>query len=194
MIKIDIQSQYTLDRPISGTSFDTDTQAKVDLLKQYMGNLIMYESESYTRGGITTVKLFSDGEKDFDIDHLNLIMSFEGSQVEGWRPYVKIAEADINNEVPEGLPNRVYSAIPEYEDEEGNVVSEVPERVKTWNEWFLNFSRNGVQGNYTATLNDGYWYYNLNYVSLNDDINGTELLLIHNSVDAELVDSLPVIE
>lgn len=131
--------------------------------------------------------------KELTINEFLLVMSLDSGEVEYFTPYVKISEADINNEVLEGLPNRTYPAYTDPSDEENPI--EVPERVKTWNEWLLNYSMDGVQGNYTATLIDGFWYYNVNgiYKGL-QYMTGSELMLIHNSVDAELVDEVPTIE
>lgn len=185
MIKISkIPSWYVIksdEEDFSGTEGLTELVAQV---RSYISNMVGYgKSVSLnTAGGYTSAELNGQAQSDFKLKHFLLVSDVIGGEVEYYIPYIKIADADMSNEVPEGLPNRL---VPATYDEEG--VELTPERVKTWTEW--------VQTNYTITTIEGYSYFRSNAGNYQGkSLTSSELLIIHNSTDAELVDSLPVIE
>lgn len=128
------------------------------------------------------------------VEEFRLLIPLDGGEVLGWRPIVKVLSAIKNNEVIDGLPNIDYPEIGEYINEEGVIVPTVPSRRKTWNEYFLNYSRDGVQGNYTCVENDEYTYYNTNGCNKGVALTGTQLNIIDNLDNMTLVNSVPTIE
>jgi len=116
------------------------------------------------------------------------VMELDKGDVIYFNPFIKIAESDFDNTLPEGLPNRIKAAVidPESPDSENPIILE-PERPKTWREWQI--------GNIIPELIEGYWYVNANYGNVNGvTLTGTELMIVYNSNDATLVDEKPVIE
>jgi len=192
MIKIKLKSLYVLNRPIAGTIFSPELQQRVNLLVKYLTNLYVYGVKPETSGGITTALLTKDAELEFDLDHFNLAMSFPATKIEGFKPFIKIAEGNINKQVPVELENSTYPE--EFEIKEGDIVihEAKPSKLKTWNEYFLNYSRNGVQGNYTPELKyNGYYYYKVIGSKKGEALTGKELLLISADTAVELIMTLP---
>ena len=129
---------------------------------------------------------------DFTVQELLVLTNFEGT-VEYFNPFIKVAEGNIDDEIPEGLPNRVYShqvGVKEEEDlidEDTGVVHtvEVPDyedRIHTWRTW----------RDSTHPLGEpikGFYYFMS--ATFGKTLASNELLTIHNSLSAELVDSIP---
>lgn len=126
------------------------------------------------------------------LEHFLMIMELDGGKVEYFNPFVKVLDSAMDNEIPEGLSNRTYiKTITEATyDEEGNELTPAvtEEVVKTWRQW--------QRGNINPQLyDDGYLYVRSNYGNFNGaSLSSKELLIIHNSTDAELVDETPKIE
>lgn len=124
---------------------------------------------------------------DFTVQELLVLANFEGT-VEYFNPFIKVAEADIDSEIPEGLPNRTYQeqigAETEF-DSETNEEIQVPtyeERIHTWRTW-----RDSTHP--LGEPIEGFYYFMS--ATFGKTLTSNELLIIHNSLSAELVDSIP---
>ena len=90
-----------------------------------------------------------------------------GGKVDGYNPMIRVAEADIDNEIPEGLPNRT--------DAEGN--------IRTWRTW-----RDDTHPLPEPEDIDGTLYYTFVSYTFGKALTDDELLIIYNSPDAQLID------
>ena len=203
-IKVKIQSQYILDSPMNGVSFDTETQAKVDLLQGYVGNMYKYGVKPNTGGGWTNAELVNGATQDFDFDHFNLVMSLEGSEVYDFWPQVKVLTTNMHNSTPIGLINSIKAAVMSEPIKEVDYTGDdyasyvesfesvelEPERQKTWFEWAH------IGFNYHTTEVEEYSYFGAHFcvVDKGRALTGTELQVIQSANDAELVIKIPVIE
>lgn len=138
-------------------------------------------------------KLWSVGDvlhaevKDFTVQEMLVLNRFDGG-VEYFNPFIKVAEADIDSEIPEGLPNRTYQEQVGTEtelDPETNEEIQVPtyqERIHTWRTW-----RDSTHP--LGEPIEGFYYFMS--ASFGNTLTSNELLIIHNSLTAELADSIP---
>jgi hypothetical protein len=177
MIRIQMNEKYVIEAPLSG-NVDYDPMAA-----SYRNNLLTWGCTSKKQGDLVVMELING--VTLDVTDFQFIMSKDNGDIKYWNPRIKIAEANINDEVPEGLPNRMTAEVWDYTDEENPVLIE-PSRPKTWVEWF------GV--NYPPIIIEGYHY----YVSVGGNkgfsLTGSELMIIHNTTGVELVTEMPVIE
>jgi len=118
--------------------------------------------------------------KELSVGEFLLIMSLDNSDVKYFNPFIKIATSALDNEIPEGITNRINPAVL---DEGGNEIT--PASIKTWREWVLQ--------NYTITDVEGYSYF-LSAAGTGCSLTSEELMIIYNSTDATLVDEIPIIE
>ena len=124
---------------------------------------------------------------DFTVQELLVLSNFEGT-VEYFNPFIKVAEADIDSEIPEGLPNRTYQeqiGVETELDPETNEEIQVPiyeERIHTWRTW-----RDSTHP--LGEPIEGFYYFMS--ASFGKTLTSNELLTIHNAPTAELVDSIP---
>lgn len=137
--------------------------------------------------------------KSLSVQEMLVLKTLRDGEVYNFHPFIKLNENDINNEIPEGLPNRLFIAIAEYTNEEGELVPELPEKAKTWQQWLLNLDRdNNSQTNVVSFINhEGYnYYYTQVYANGIENITGTHLMIIYTdgNSDVTLVDDLPIIE
>lgn len=103
-----------------------------------------------------------------------------------YTPFVKISIEDTDKLIPEGLSNRTKTVNIGTEE---NPVFE--DQVKTWDEWFNPPSTN----TYYPIIDDHIYYVSyIPYGGIIEDVLGSELILIHNSLYAELVDAIPTNE
>jgi hypothetical protein len=120
------------------------------------------------------------------VNEFNMLGQYDDAKVEYFNPFLKIAEADFDNEIPEGLPNRMTAEEWDYTDPE-NPVLITPSRVKTWREWQI--------GNIIPELIEGFWYVRSSYGNTNGaSLKYDEMLILQNSSDVEFVDSKPIDE
>lgn len=115
------------------------------------------------------------------VDELLLIRQYSGT-VKYFNPIVKVAELEIDSEIPIGLPNRTYTIIVDNTDPENPVTEE---KVHTWRSWR---SPNHPLGE----VFEGFYYFIS--ATYGKTLTCTELLIIHQSATATLVDTKPVIE
>lgn len=167
----------------------------VQLNPKYNGDLDAYALNMKKRGWNTWN---GDGMLHCEVHELNiqefeLIMSLDHGEVFRFMPTVKILRTDINNTIDPNLPNAYYPSYENLEDIDNKVI--IPAKLKTWNEWLLNLSREGSYGGYACTEVDEYNYYNVIGVYKGVQyMTGTELSLIHNHEDVVLVESAPTTE
>jgi len=157
-------------------------------------------------GGMATEELKNDAEANFTTNDLLDIIS-AGGDVEGFSPQVKILTTDINNATPVGLIKSIKPAVMSQPTEEDDIetfesVELEPARQKTWYEW-ANLDSN----NFHASVVDEYSYFAAHFCGKTKQetvrgklitttghcLSGTELMVIHNSSDAELVSKTPEI-
>ena len=110
------------------------------------------------------------------------VSTLEKGDIKYWQAWMKIQDINIDNEIPEGLPNRTYEVcISDCETE--NPVYET--RVHTWRTW------RDVGHPLPDPLEDPndnlMYYYTLTY-TFGQTLTMDELLIIHNSADAVLID------
>ena len=125
---------------------------------------------------------------DFTVQELLVLTNFEGT-VEYFNPFIKVAGADIDSEIPEGLPNRTYQEQVGTEaeiDPETNEEIQVPihsTKVHTWRTW-----RDSTHP--LGEPIEGFYYFMS--ASFGKTLTSDELLIIHNSQTATLIDEMPV--
>jgi len=121
-----------------------------------------------------------------DIEYLEVVdflslKQLPDTEVLFYNPVIKIAEANWDDELPEGLPNRTKTVIVDDSDPE-NIITE--EQVKTWREW--------QGGNINPVLIEGFWYVNSNYGNYKGAcLKDSELVIIHNSDGVVLINNKP---
>lgn len=185
MIRLTIPSKYIKKAPMTGNP------DYIEALAEYATNMYIYGAIPVSVNGITTVDLTNDAEADFDIDHFNMLSQLPGVKVEFYMPSIKVAEADIDNEIPEGLSNRTYqeqvgtvvTTDPETEEEIQEPVYET--RVHTWRTWRDN-------SHPLPEPVEGYYYFMS--ATFGKTLLFEELKIIFNSSNVELVDGKPKIE
>lgn len=159
-------------------------------LAEYIINMYIYGVKPVSQGEMTTADLSNDAEVDFDIDHFSMLMQLPGAKVEFYMPFIKVAELDIDSEIPEGLSNRTYQEQVgteiEVDPETGEEI-QVPtyeERIHTWRTW--------RDSSHPLGEPVGGFYYFMS-APFGNTLPSDELLIIHNSLTAELVDAVPEI-
>ncbi len=125
---------------------------------------------------------------DFTVQELLVLTNFEGT-VEYFNPFIKVAETDIDSEIPEGLPNRTYqvegdSEVIGIDPDTGDEMLEptYEDRIHTWRTW-----RDSTHP--LGEPIEGFYYFMS--ASFGKTLTSNELLTIHNAPTAELVDSIP---
>jgi len=96
------------------------------MLAKYSNNILLRGWKTRVVGSMGVSEI-----QDLVVDEFLLITAFGGG-VKYFNPFIKVAEADIDNEIPEGLPNRTYSVCIEDCEEEEPIMEE---RVHTWRTW-----------------------------------------------------------
>jgi len=161
--KVSIPSKYVLSMPdMQGNETNPDFNLMLD---KYSTNILKrgWKTEIIGANAISYVQ-------ELSVQEFLMIMGF-GGDVEYFVPFVKVAEADIDNTVPDGLPNRL--------DDNGN--------ARTWRTW-----RDAAHplGDLIADENGNNYYYFMS-ATFGQALKAAELLAIHNATDAELVDTIP---
>lgn len=128
----------------------------------YRDNLISWGCKIFKDNG--NIICILNNNVNIDIQDFLFVMSKDGGDVRNFNPYVKIHESKINNKIPNGLP---YSN---------------NNNLNTWLKWRDN--------NHPIDIfNNGYYYFNVNTFD-NISLSGTQIMLIHKSVDTLLLDKL----
>lgn len=131
-------------------------------------------------------RLFAE-VKRLRVDEFELIMMFEG-EIEWYNPFIKVSEVDIDSEIPEGLPNRIYKVQIGTEsdiDPETNEEYQIPiyeDNVHTWRSW-------RDQSHPLGEPINGFYYFMS--ATFGKTLTGSELFIIHNSPYCELVNEIP---
>lgn len=177
MIKIQINEKYVIEKPQGGNPF------YISDLAGYRNNLITWGCK-IGRKGIDLLEAELPRNITFDMIDFQTVMSCDDGKVTGFMPWVKMLPADLLQEVPVGVPNRMKTVVIDDTDPE-NIVTE--EQVKTWDDWI------GV--NYTRSEIEGYVYFLSHSGSVRGaSLSGAELVVINNLAYAELTITLPVVE
>lgn len=116
------------------------------------------------------------------VEELELIDMFEGS-VQYFCPFIKVAEEDIDTIIPEGLSNRTYIYDTGLLNEEGEAVT--LEQTHTWRTW-------RDDSHPLGDVVNGYYYFMS--ATFGATLPSKELMIVHNSESAKLVDEIPNIE
>ena len=106
---------------------------------------------------------------NISIDNFHQTLALDNGDVKNWAAWMKIAETDIDNEIPEGLPNR--------DDGQGG--------IHTWRTWR---DAGHPLPDPIEDPADGLMYYYTITFTFGKTLTSSELLIIDNSADAELID------
>lgn len=188
VIKSDTED-FTAEDKLATYTGDMDLTDFVTAIRSYISNMYGYGVQPVTSGGYSRAILTNDATNDFKLKHLLMISCINGALVEDYYPLVKVLATDMDNPVPDGLPNCIKAAVMSEWDGEGNEEDFTPveleaERLKTWTEW-ANLDTDA----YNGVVVDDYHYFGAHFgndkgAALSID----ELLLIYAADDAELVD------
>ena len=150
-----IAEKYIISQPdVDGTEMNPDFN---NMLYKYATNILLRGWKTWSYDG----NIYG-GIKSLTVDEFLLLLAF-GGDVKYVDFYIKVAEADINNLVPEGLPNRL--------DVDG-----IPHSWATWR----------VPNYPLGDAVDG--YYKFPSYSFGKYLTAEQLMIIHNSADAELIE------
>jgi len=119
-----------------------------------------------------TINSKANALSPFEPHHLPFVLGYDLGKVENYAPYIKVPVANIDDDILDGLPNRIY------QDDAGNDV------VHTWRTWksIDNYQLpSPVEGD----------YYLLSYRGTGNYLKDTELLLIYNDSTVGLENSVP---
>jgi len=169
-IKITLHKKYIVE---TVTEVNPDLDASI---LTYVNNLIAVgcKRNVITPDTITaTITQEQNLVLPFEPHHLPFILSYDLGGVVNYSPYIKVSESNVDQHVTEGLPNRTYL------DEE-----EV-EQIHTWRSWKIN-------SNYPLPEPVGGYYYLLSYRGTGNYLLDTELLLIYNDINTELINNIPI--
>lgn len=172
--KLHIPLKYVISYPaMDGSEQNPDYNL---MIAKYCNNIILrgWKTESVGDMGISSVK-------SLIVDEFLLVLNF-GGKVEFFSPLVKVAEADIDNQIPEGLSNRTYPVIIDDSDP-ANPITE--ERVHTWRSWRDTAHPLG------SPIEGSYYFMSASFGKVHVD---TELLIIHMHTDSTLVDAAPIVD
>ncbi|NHJ84884.1 MAG: hypothetical protein FK734_05450 [Asgard group archaeon] len=175
-IIVTIDEKYVIKYPVSGTtSYD-------EMVAAYRDNLLTWGilPKRVLRGdGGANLKADLNGNNiPFELTHFLMVMGLDNGNVENYNPYIKVSEADIDNEVPLGLLNRIDISY-DYTDPENPVEIQT---VRTWRTW-------RDDNHPLSEPIDGYYYFQSN--TFFNYLTSFELMIIYNNLDAELVDEIP---
>lgn len=125
-----------------------------------------------------------------DVWEFVTVMSLDMSEVMYYNPYIEVSSANWNNPIPDGLPDSETDPVyDENSPDPENPIIISPSRRKTWAEW--------QYGNIIPVLIEGYYYVRSAYgvkpspSRPSQTLTGKELMIIYNSSDATLIDSVP---
>lgn len=155
----------------------------------YRDDLITQGIQPYRDNGYLVADI-DTSRVSFNVNDFLLVIS-KGGEVKFFNPLVKVNELNIDDEIPEGLPNRTYqeqTGISITIDEETGEEIEEPiyeEKIHTWRSWR---DKSHPLGN----IIDGNYYFMS--ATFGKTLSSDELMLIHNSNGVELVDKKPEIE
>jgi hypothetical protein len=161
MIRITLHQKYVIKSPISGNP-DYD-----QMIADYRDNLLTWGCPSRKVGDVIEMDLLNGVE--LDIMDFVFIMSKDSGNVEYFNPVIRIPVDMLDNQIPEGLSNRLYF--------NGDV-----ETIHTWRTW-----RSSAEA-YPIVEIDGYAYFMSS--TFGNTLSGTELMLIYMS-EADLVLTMP---
>jgi len=169
---IDLPEKYIISVPdINGN--ETNPYF-VTMLDRYCNNIIRRGWKVWNGGDRIHAEVLS-----LSIEELELINMFDGN-VQYFCPFIKVNENDIDSTVPEGLSNRTYIYDTGLITEEGELVT--LEQTHTWRTW-------RDSSHPLGEIIDGYYYFMS--ATFGYTLSGEELMIIHNSASAELVDEIP---
>lgn len=168
-ITIKMHKKYII-KTVTITNPDLDN----DVLT-YLSNLEALGCEKGTDGidVITrTITPQQNSVSPFEPHHLPFVLARDNGEVIGYAPYIKVPVANIDDDILDGLPNRIY------QDADGKDV------VHTWRTW-----AKGAEYPLPDPV-EGY-YYLLSYRGTGNYLKDTELLLIYNDSTVGLANSVP---
>lgn len=174
-VKIKMNGKYIEKRPLTGNEdFDQDAF-------DYRSNLLSWGCSSKKDGDLIVVELLNGAT--LNMVDFAFIMSKDDGEVLNFPTACKMLTEDMENEVPEGLPNRigVTPAEVEYNEETGEetIITEASTYVKTWNQW--------IGENYSTKVIDSYTYFLTYAGNKGVPLTGTEAMVIYNLDYAELI-------
>lgn len=126
--------------------------------------------------------------KDFVVQEMLLVVALEGT-VQYFNPFIKVAEQFIDEVIPEGLSNRTYFTT----DMTDPYAPVEVENIHTWRTW------RSPNHPLPAPIDvEGINYYFFMSATFGNTLTSDELMIIHQSENATLVDTIdtipPVIE
>lgn len=123
---------------------------------------------------MVTITPKQNSTSPFEPHHLPFVLSYDLGGVVNYSPYIKVSEANIDEQITDGLPNRTYL--------DGDNV----EQIHTWRTWEM--------PNYPLPEPIEGYYYLLSYRGTGNYLKDTELMLIYNDSNAELINDRPIID
>lgn len=169
---IDLPEKYIISVPdINGN--ETNPYF-VTMLDKYCDNIIRRGWKVCNIGDRIHAEVLS-----LSVEELELINMFDGN-VQYFCPFIKVGKNDIDSTIPEGLRDRTYIYDTGLITEEGESVT--LEQTHTWRTW-------RDDSHPLGEVIDGYYYFMS--ATFGYTLSGEELMIIHNSTSAELVDEIP---
>jgi len=181
MIKIYIDGKYT---KVGDPFYDQD-------IKDWSLELLEY---GYGRTKLGNV--FITEAEGISVDDFLTLMSIDNGNQVGWLPFIKVNDADIDNEVPVGLDNRTYEECIANcdQDPEGPTPPEYVTVIRTWRTWR---DANHPLPDPIGEPIEAPTEYNYYFVAHTFGVarRSYELLIIQNNADSELIikEDVPVV-
>lgn len=187
MIQIQYNYQYT-DKNHPNWIENGGTDENRDALIEWDRTMVSwYPALGQRQGDIVKRSLAKLEVSDF-----MMLIGVRDGDVSNYNPWVKVAEADLQNIVPEGLPERLITVVIDDTDPE-KIVTE--QQSKTWYEWGRGFqTREQTESNMHLNIIEGYAYFKPTNGNRGKYLSGAELVIIHQGADSELVREMPIIE
>lgn len=128
--------------------------------------------------------------KELSVDEFLLVTSLVDGDVIDFKPYLKMATADLQELVPIGIPQRIKKVITDNSDPENPVVED---QVKTWEEWNERWYNDYMTRPITTI--DGYAYIQSSvWPEASRAMTSTELMIAYSESYIELVSEIPKVE
>lgn len=160
-----MNQKYTIKSPVSGNpDFD-------QIVSDYRDNLLTWGCTSRKEGDLIVMELING--VSLDINDFLFITSKDDGDVFFYNPFIEIEQSHIDDEIPEGLPNRIDTLTID------GVNS--MERIHTWRTW-----RNSSY----PLEKIGEYFYSVSCI-FGNTLSSKELLIIHSTDGVRLIDKLP---
>jgi hypothetical protein len=171
LFEIGVLEKYVMSVPDENGN-ETNSDYNIQLVK-HADNILRRGWKTWNGNGYINARV-----KTLTVNEFLLVMKFNG-YVKYFNPYIKIAETNINNNVPTSLPNATYTETvtdPETGKNTNTIIN------RTWKTW------RDVNHPLSDPIEEYYYFISASYgISLS----GNDLLTIYNSDDATLVDMIP---